>query len=351
MVAKDAGETKQLLEIANNLKKRKMTVEICFGAGGRLPLGEEGLRAFVKRAKLVVVAQGNDPAPELVAAAAAAEQEKLIVYTNSPKDKHLEPYRARTRMVIYTTGEDKERIQPIFPNAKLVRVMSALDEAWGQEDILPRDDVRKIYAVGEQEKLIVIALEKFTLLNASLYGSALEALCMLKEKHGKRLKIVAGFHPGDQLKEHPELQKQVYHKFFEQNGLAVEFTVSNGLGLDLRQSVPGADLVIGSLSTIVRQAGAFGIPALSIRCHEYDRMLTETVGAPEWLPYDEFGFIYLKVGNRESTHSLASTMAHLMTDGSPAMLARQKEVYQGPYTPGASSELAATWIESALRAV
>jgi hypothetical protein len=360
LVAKDAGESRQLRDIELELNRNGVKTKSLLGHGGTFPATQDTLEELVEWSTLTLVAMSNDTVMELLTARYAARTNKLAFFTNGYQNMAFCEMRPFAQLLIYTTGESERIVRKTFPvPTRLARIGNSMWEEWGQEDMPSREEARTHFEVKDDELLACLSLDKYTGWNFEGYANSVRALEIVGLTHGTPVKIITGFHPGDPFRVSPDdyqgdeerraelqymlhaLRERLYREFFEQIA-DIEVVLTKPDGLSLRQAVPGADIVIGAVSTFVLEAGAFRIPAISIRSHPVERLLTKGNGCPKWLPYDNLGKIFLRDRN-SPPKVLARKIRTLLTeDGFSSMRRQQEKIFPGPFIPGTSARNAAS---------
>lgn len=271
--------------VAERLQQEGHQVTTFFGRGRPLVTSLADIRGAICNADALWVGMSSSAVladPEIIA---VAEAQRCVI----PYFLYADTYncwgrswftfaREKAAGVFVLNAEEAVKARQIFPSSVPVIASGNPDEEKWCFPKIPRDEVRACLGIPEGRFMILASGSKSVPITAYLWMSVIQALC---ERNPQRTHIFLAPHPGDE-----SVQKglNVYQDIVDfSSGIPVRF-----IHLDEMRTadmVPGADLVIGSASSIARQAAYLQIPAIEFFSKvALARMETTNNGSRVWEP-------------------------------------------------------------------
>lgn len=239
---------------------------------GRSPKPDPGntIENEVKQSDCVLVAMSESSKDEVRVGALAVMHGKPLVCSalgyRAWENKAFEELRAHVRLLFVLDEDEARCASALFPAAQIVAVGNPEWEGFGTPS-RPRDEVRNILRIKPEEKLVLVSGEKQLRTNLPLAACVIEGLSMLPDR--SRYRVIFTIHPG-----HAELRDinilELYRKelvdYYPPVRVEVSCTV-DPFGIGTPDMVAGADVVIGTNSTVQIQAAFMRIPTIAVLLH------------------------------------------------------------------------------------
>lgn len=336
LVAADFLESKLLQGLAEQLHPAvESRSHLGFGQL-RPPVDQDDLKEEVKASDLVIVAISEYVHDEVLTAMLAKELGKPLVIMalgySSWARPEFEPVRGYAKLLFVVDTEEAVQARILFPNAKVEVTGSPQWESFSFPTYA-RDEVRSRLGFTAQEKFVLISGEKEMGVNFPLAVCVIEAIRELPNP--ERYRVIFGVHSGHA--DYPGRSSGTslfdLYRELETHEPRVHVRLSyktEPFGIGTPDMVPGADIVIGTNSTVQIQAAFLRIPAIAIllRRSFRGRVLPE-VHRGWWPPCDRQAV--------EPIYGLSSVRTRLLIEsfsnfgGSTLMRAAQERAFP-PFT-------------------
>ena len=302
-----------------------------FAGEGRIPapFSESDVQSAVKTSDLVVLSSSEYCVPEVWAAKRAVELDRPIalmaLFYNQLQKKEYEPFRLYICLVFVLDDAEALAAKELYPNASIVVAGNPEWETFSFPS-RTRAEVRSILNIAPNEKFILISGEKEAGVNFPLAVNVIEAVANLPDLES--FKIIFTIHPGhvplpggaSLLEFYQELQG------YNPKVSIVPSCKATPFGIGTPDMVPGADLVIGTNSTVQIQAAFLGIPAIAVLLRRAFRGIELPQEPRGWWPPCDRGAIAPVYGvSSDETARLIATL--LTAEGSAPMRAAQKRFF------------------------
>ncbi len=290
------------------------------------------LETDIAASDIVVITVSNACGREVLAAKAAVEQRKLLVMValgyQSWANEEFAAVRPFVRLLFVVDEEERQRAALLYPDATILVVGHPEWESFAFPT-RTRDEVREILGIGPEQKFVLVSGEKEMGVNFALGACVIEALASLPRPEAFRL--VFTIHPGHG--EYPGRTANVglieLYKELEAYDPKVHTSISlktGPFGLGTNDMVPGADIVIGTASTIQIQAAFMRIPAIALLTQRAFRGREMPVKHAGWWPPVDKGAVAGIYGI--NSEQLANHIGSLLTpNGFAAMRAAQERAF------------------------
>ena len=311
---------------------------------------KDHLRSKVEESGVVILSASEFCEIEVCAGEYAIELGKPLVlmalFHGQLKKKEYAPFRQHISRVFVLDEDEAKTAQKLYPSAKVVVTGNPEWETFSFP-IHTRDEVRNILKIASQEKFILVSGEKELMVNVPLAVNMIEAVANLP--YPEQFKIIFTIHPGhmplpggaDLLRFYKELEE--YHP-----KVSIRFSCKGDpFGIGTSDMVPGADLVIGTNSTVQIQAGYLRIPAIAILLRRAFRGIELPREHKEWwVPCDRGAIAPVYGLSSNKTTELITTLLSAETaEGFVPMLEAQKRLFPTFTKVGQAYEAMAKAIE------
>lgn len=231
------------------------------------PFQEDDVRTAVEESDLVIIDTSEYCGMEVCAGQHAVSCGKplalISLFPDQLQKKEYAPFRSHIRFIFVLNEGEAETARALYPKATIIVTGNPDWESFSFPK-RTRDGVREILKVSPQEKLVLVSGEKEVGINFPLAVNVIEAIADLPNPQS--FKVIFGIHPGhaplpggaDLLEFYKELGR--YHPKVS----VVPACKAVPFGIGTPDIVPGADLVIGTNSTVQIQAAYLGIPAIAV---------------------------------------------------------------------------------------
>lgn len=296
LVARDFFESKIISGLAQKLEGNFLCSTFVGEGKSSFPTSTIELRGAVEVGDVVIVAVSENCSIEAQVASLAKEYSKplVVVALSYNAWRQIEFIPVHPHVCVLFVLDDKEAYsaRKLYPNATII---ASGNPEWEKFSFPTHTatEVRNILGFDKRQrrKLIIIPGEKEVGVNFPLAVNVIEAVASLPDPG--LFRIIFTIHPGhtpflngsNPLKFYEELQAYSHKVFVRPSYKTTPF------GIGTSDMVPGADLVIGSNSTVQIQAAYLGIPVIAVLLQRAFRGVELPQEHKEWWPPCDRGAI------------------------------------------------------------
>ncbi len=277
IVASDFGDSNLAAGLAEKLRESVLCSAL-FGEG-KIPwdINRQYVASIIEETNIVVLSTSENCSVEVFAAEQAIRLEKplalMALFHGQLKKREYIPFRYHFKLVFVLDEDEAIEASALYPNAMVVVSGNPEWESFSFPK-RSRGEVREILNIAPDEKFILVSGEKEVGVNVPLAVNIIEAIANIYDRELYR--VIFTIHPGHRplpggadllefYKELEEYDKNVHIRF---SCRATPFSIGTP------DMVAGADVVIGTNSTVQIQAAYLGIPAIAILMRRAFRGIT-----------------------------------------------------------------------------
>jgi hypothetical protein len=346
LVAADFGESMTIKGLAEKLAP-EFDCKV-FAGEGKIPspFSNGEIETAIAASDIVVIAVSENTAIEVFAGECAIKHQKPLVlvalFYNTWKRSDFEQFRKYAKVLFVLDEAEAEIAKMLYPKTLIIATGNPDWETFAFPK-RTREEVRSILKLGEEEKFILVSGEKEMGVNVPLAVNVIEAVAVLDNP--RQYKIIFTIHPGhvplpggaDLIEFYKELEQYDPRVWIRFSCKATPF------GIGTPDMVVGADVVIGTNSTVQIQAAYLRIPAIAVLL----RRAFRGVELPEkqrytWPPCSRGAVDPVSGLDSKRTESLIQEL--LQPEVAAYMHKAQKESFPTPDSVGQAYETMKEWI-------
>lgn len=289
VVACDMGPSNALQHVMDALTKSGHGVDSYFGRGSVDFLSRnteeyaETFRHNVKFADKILLGISSTPErskEELTAAKIAIEEEVPFGFFCNTFGEFRRPWfrevMKEARFLFVLSESEIEEAADFAPKA---RIIASGNPDWATyfKPVVSRQESRRMLGVSDDTTLVLAAGSKEMVRNALLWGSVVMAVDNLELK--RKFQIALCRHPGES---NPE---NIYHHMLEWSDAPISFLPG---GMGFKQALPGADIVVTSLSATGIEAACQRKPVIDFATPLDRKWWEDLSGSAVWPPVDHW---------------------------------------------------------------